>query len=47
MTLSGATCPGQCRTGSDGSKGAPAFLKATALLEPHHQIVYCQVHGTR
>ena len=28
-------------------KGYSAFTKAPALLEPHHQIVWCHIHETR
>ena len=39
MALSGATTLGQSGAGSDGKEVYSAFLKASALLEPHHHIV--------
>ena len=38
-TLSGATTPGQNGAGSVGNEGVLYISKASALLEPHHQIV--------
>ena len=32
--------------GAMAMKRYPAFPKAPALLEPHHQIVYCHIQGT-
>ena len=40
-TLSGATTPGQSGPGRDGDKEAFCIPKTPALVEPHHQIVYC------
>ena len=39
MTLSGFTTPDQSEPGSDGNEGYSEFLKGSALLETHHQIV--------
>ena len=33
--------------GAMAMKGYSAFPKASALLEPHHQIVQCHIQGTR
>ena len=33
--------------GAMAIKGYSAFPKAQALLEPHHQIVYCQIQDIR
>ena len=33
--------------GAMAMKGYSAFPKAPALLEPHHQIVYCHIQDTR
>ena len=40
-TFSGATTPDQSGPGSDGNKVVLHIPKATALLDPHHQIVLC------
>ena len=32
--------------GAMAMKGFSAFPKAPALLEPHHQIVYCHIQDT-
>ena len=39
MTLSDSTIPGQSGPGSNGNEGSSTFPKATASLEPLHQIV--------
>ena len=44
-TLSGATTPGQNAPKSDCNEGYSAFLKAPALLKPHHQI-FCVISRT-
>ena len=46
-TLSGATSPSQRGPGRMPMKGCSVFPKAQVLLEPHHQIVYCHIQGTR
>ena len=38
-TLSEATTPGQSGPKREGNEGVFRILKASALLEPHHQIV--------
>ena len=47
MTLSGATTPGQSGPGSNGNERHSVFSKASALLEPHHQIFKCYILYTR
>ena len=42
-----ATTPGQSRPGSNGNDGVLCIPNAPAILEPHHQIVYCDIHVIR
>ena len=46
-TLSGATTLGQSGPRAMAMKEYSAFLKAPALLEPHHQIILCNIQDTR
>ena len=46
-TLSNATPPGWIEPGSDGMKGHSAFPTTSALLEPHHLMVYCHKKDIR
>ena len=47
MTLSDATTPGLSGPGSDDMKLYSALPKASASLEPHHQVVLCYIQNTR
>ena len=46
-TLSGATTPGQSWSWNDVNEAVLRIPKASVLLEPHHQIVYCIIQDTR
>ena len=44
-TITGVTILGQSRPGSDGNERAPAYPKASVLLEPYHQIISSDISG--